>query len=946
MAIDRVFLDWHSGLLERAVQWLLARYGPTRTASGEWNMQQVIVVLPTRHAIHQMQRLLERCAREAHCPLLPPRLETISRLPEQLYPAQRPLAGDLLQQAVWHQLLVQTQEGQLDPLYGATGPKSQRTLWELALRLKTLHAELAGEGFRFEDVYNFWKQHSEGYAESVRRRELERWQLLSDLQQRYLETTDSLGLWDPQTARLVAVEKSECRTTWDVVLVGSVDLNRTIRRMLEQVACRVTVLVFAPEGCAAGFDATGCLDVDYWCGDELSFSTDQLELVDGPAQQAERVGELLAAWAPRLGPDQVRVAVPDPALVPYLVRAIEDRQASVRWALGRPVSQTAPALLLYAALAFAQGYYFTDLAALVRHPDVSAWLTRQLGTPRWLLDCDRYRARHLVPRATLPLAVGPASQSLVASVLQLIHGWLSGLVPDRRPPQYWSKTLTSLLQTVYDHSEFVIDSAEHQESLEALSCIRNVLEDISHLPHEILSTLDLNELEELLFEMLSDHTAAPASDPSAIELLGWLDLPLDPAPYALVTTYNEGYIPESVNADLFLPNALRRHLGLLDNRRRLARDAYATRLLLESRKDVRFFVARRNALDEPLAPSRLALRGKPTLVVQRILRFYRPARSDAGTSPGPRVGPVAASTSNVESRFHVPAPAGDTAIDEISVTSLRDYLQCPYRFYLRHVLKLDSTIDEVQELDALAFGTLLHAVLRRFGLSPEKDQTEATRIEAVLMEIFEHEATERFGHERLPALQIQLAQLRRRLTAFAQWQSQWISNGWRIQHIEATVTLPVSRIPGLENVALQLIGRIDRIDRHEATGEWAVFDYKSSERAESPDQTHCRRVTVEGVEKREWVDLQLPAYRFLARQLGVSGTTQLGYINLPKDPASTRQHFASWGPKDLREADERLCQVLRAIASQQFWPPQSLATSWDDFAWICQETVLQRRLSR
>ena len=51
----------------------------------------------------------------------------------------------------------------------------------------------------------------------------------------------------------------ECRTDRDIVLVGTVDMDRSQRAMLDQVADRVTALVFAPDEQMAEFDEHGCL---------------------------------------------------------------------------------------------------------------------------------------------------------------------------------------------------------------------------------------------------------------------------------------------------------------------------------------------------------------------------------------------------------------------------------------------------------------------------------------------------------------------------------------------------------------------------------------------------------------------------------------------------------------------------------------------------------------
>ena len=45
----------------------------------------------------------------------------------------------------------------------------------------------------------------------------------------------------------------------------------------------------------------------------------------------------------------------------------------------------------------------------------------------------------------------------------------------------------------------------------------------------------------------------PATDKTTVELLGWLELLLDDAPFAVVTGFNEGRVPESSDTDSLLP---------------------------------------------------------------------------------------------------------------------------------------------------------------------------------------------------------------------------------------------------------------------------------------------------------------------------------------------------------------------------------------------------------
>ena len=44
-------------------------------------------------------------------------------------------------------------------------------------------------------------------------------------------------------------------------------------------------------------------------------------------------------------------------------------------------------------------------------------------------------------------------------------------------------------------------------------------------------------------------------------------------------------------------------------------------------------------------------------------------------------------------------------VTELPVTAFRDYLTCPFRFYLRRILKLQAADDSAAELDGAQFGS-------------------------------------------------------------------------------------------------------------------------------------------------------------------------------------------------------------------------------------------------
>ncbi len=69
----------------------------------------------------------------------------------------------------------------------------------------------------------------------------------------------------------------------------------------------------------------------------------------------------------------------------------------------------------------------------------------------------------------------------------------------------------------------------------------------------------------------------------------------------------------------------------------------------------------------------------------------------------------------------LPPDADPRALDitRLGVTAFRAYLNCPFRFYLRHILGMEPLDDLAGELEAAEFGTLVHAALRRMAEDPK-----------------------------------------------------------------------------------------------------------------------------------------------------------------------------------------------------------------------------------
>ncbi|MCA9211419.1 MAG: PD-(D/E)XK nuclease family protein, partial [Planctomycetales bacterium] len=421
--------------------------------------------------------------------------------------------------------------------------------------------------------------------------------------------------------------------------------------------------------------------------------------------------------------------------------------------------------------------------------------------------------------------------------------------------------------------------------------------------------------------------SSKAAEADSIELLGWLELPLDDAPAKIITSFNEGFVPSSIDSDLFLPNSLREKLGIDDSRRLYARDIYAANVIAASSQKLRVIVARHRGDGEPALPSRLLFAADDATILRRSLQVFADQAEKAKTH--------VSSDLPTKHSFYIPKPPPlEQPIDKLSVTAFRSYLACPYRFYLQHVLRLDDSTDASAELDPRAFGTLTHAVLEDFGAGPECNSQNSETIKQFLDHALNERTKQQFGRRARPAVRVQIEQMRTRLHAFAERQVKWRDSGWRIHWTENGGAQLETEFKTRQNT-VQLVGRIDRVDRHEDTGAYAILDYKTSESGSTPNQTHVKR--------GEWVDLQLPLYRSFVDALKLTEPVELGYVVLPNETAKVDFLLADWSEEELQSADEVAAHVVDSICAEVFWPPTRPAPPFCEvFAAICQDNVFDR----
>jgi len=913
--IQRVFLGSDGPALHSAADWLLREQGGVALDLGG-----VLVVVPGGRAQRRLEELLaERSTGRA---LTPPTVVTLGGLMDRLMPAdQQPVASGLTSLLAWAGVLREADETLLAQV--VPHPPSRDDWpgwWSLAEQVMQAADELGAHLLMVQDVVD----------RSAHPGDAARWSALAELADRYEQQLAEHGQVDKHRARFNAIEAGTCSHTGPIVLVATADLQPMQIGALGCVGCPVHALIAAAESDAVGFDAMGGLIEAYWSEREIQIEEDAIDFCDRPGDQASAVLDAVSDWseAQPTAADEITVGLGDRALDGPVARTLSLAGLPVRSAMGRPMAGARPVVLLRALAEFANGLKFDKLAALLRHPDVESVIAQRAGeaTRNWLTLLDRYATDHLAARPTKGW-LGDEAEAMDA-VYRAALSLLPEPVGAQRPLNEWAEPISQVLAEVYGQRKLNRLSDDDRPVVSTLQHIGGTLRNFDEIdataaPHCTFAQASTLLASQVSGQMIPDPGGAPA-----IELVGYLELLLDDAPRLVIAGLNEQHVPEAPRTSALLPEGVRRSVGMGDDTRRLSRDAYALTSMLAWRDGVRLIVGKRSQDGDPLLPSRLLLKTSDASLVGRVSRFVAEQDDTASTAP-------MLITPGDRDRFLIPRPVlPPEPITSLRVTAFRDYLACPYRFYLKHVLKIQSLDDHAKEVSAGGFGTLAHQALRVLAgddlIGVEDIGTIADRLSGALDRAFDRS----FGMDPPVAARIQAEQLRYRLSAFAPRHAEMVIDGWRIAHEETNQRATIQ----VDGEPFTIRGQIDRIDHHPELG-WRLIDYKTSDTAKQPAKTHVKRI--DGIQQR--VDLQLPLYLDLSAGLGVDAQqAELAYINLPKKVSETKYEPAEWDADQLQQAREQRDFVIRQVRAGIFWPPNEPPSFDDGLAGVCGDEVADR----
>lgn len=904
--IERVFLGWDRPFLTRAVPWLLER----RDA-----LPGLLVVVPTA----QSGRRLREALAETGGSVLSPRVVTPGSF---LQSRDEEAAPDWTEQVAWVEVLEDvTDWADYVDLFPEQPGEGRDWAGGLAREMVRLRHALQENGLLLNTAARW-------LGGSV---EAGRWEALGRLETQVERKLQSWGL--KSRSRLLAEGLRLPAGVTGIVLAGVTEIPPLAEKAILSWDLPVTVLIGAPEKEEEAFSPLG-RPVREWSERVLPEPNGSLQVVADPRQQASEALKCVAEAGTHS--DDVVVGTADTETGDELARtftragwtafhpaAAQITGGLVRWFKVWNQWLADPALSVMA-----------DLLALPETGVLVSGLRAQKARTladlrdRWMINRPEDLYRRVAAENFRKEKEQEAAESLCKAA-ESLESWRTSCLGAGFAP-----ALDRLLAVLSNTSPATRETAEQLS--EWFGGTGWLMERVRRGPSFWIEL------------MLSAAPPPPPLPPEGrvLDVQGWLELFHESGNHLILCGMNEGKVPGRIGGEPWLGEASRGMLGLITDQDRAARDAYLYQALLEARKEagrVDVLCGKSGSGGEALLPSRVLLATSRELLPGRVKQLFREVEP-----------PEAGLRWSADWQWQ---PRATEPPQRLSVTSLRDWLACPFRYYLKHAVHMQEPEAGRAEWNARDFGNVAHDVLERWGLDTEaRDSARPEEIHGWLSAELDRVVAGWFG-KRIPlAVRIQTEALRQRFLWLARVQAAAREEGWEVVDVERKIELPVGEA--------KIIAKIDRIDRHRETGRLRVLDYKTG-KVDSVDKAHRKRTTPSSVlpahltkdcpaiytgedakgktTDYQWLNLQLPLYAAALVERGDPLPSPC-YITLSTTEAEVGLH--EW--KDFDTADleaARLCAdwIAAQIAGSVFWPPAEKVT-YDDYEILAAGRSLQEMM--
>ena len=922
--VQRLFWGWDAPVLEKAVEFLSRGWDSKHAL----DLGDTLILVPNGEAGRRLREALALASDKAGTAAIVPHLW----LPEQaLLPQSRRFeaATPLQSQMAWQRALESVQLDQLDALFPKL-PAERGWGWhaETARMLAELKMLLGTGGLTFADAA----------AMPAIQRDAARWRDLAVIERAYFDELAKAGLADAQALKLRNARSPVLPDgVKRIVVLASPDLPPLLDEWITACAERgleVTIAIHAPNSQKHTFDRCGRPLPSHWGEDAnmlLPVADTQIHVARDPAAQAVQALDLMRKLVPK---GKTALGVCDHELSGLLLEKLTLENARSFEPGGIPVQREGLWHVLDCFRVLLGSGSWRSFAALLRVTEFrDALMPAEASTGQLLKEADDFASEHLpvtLAHATeLPLGDFSALQPVVIATLDLLH------TLRRLPP---AKAARALILKLLGERDFRPTSPEHHARTELAAEWLRITEELENEAKRFGLKPKAEDAFTLSLECLAQSRLAEPRGEIDLVLQGWLELLWEKAPNLIITGLNEENVPGIFISHPFLPDALREALGLPCQQTRFARDAFILAALAHQREThgrLELLCGQWSDDGDALRPSRLLFLCDDKTLPRRVAHLFPKEDAQHVESEPPRT-----------LAWPLRPDWITKPLETISPSRLREYLGCPFRYYLTHAKTMSAVETQKRELDAAEFGQIIHHAFHQLFLETSmRDSTHPAKIADFLEEAARERVRELFGQRPAPLITLQMESILQRLRHAATIEAGNRQKGWQCVEAELQIGTKEDATPFIIAEA-RLSGRIDRVEHH-ADGTLRIVDFKSSDKSKKPHESHFKVIgprtklaeadewkcfdLPEG-KRAMWLDLQLPLYAAALRQRGQQ-VTKVAYFTLPKSIQET--DILEWDGFDdelIAAALDCAAEAVKRIRAGQFWPPaeRSLNDTFDE----------------
>ena len=426
-------------------------------------------------------------------------------------------------------------------------------------------------------------------------------------------------------------------------------------------------------------------------------------------------------------------------------------------------------------------------------------------------------------------------------------------VQSQLPLNQYVDRLINMLNNLLSYNEEFIkkNSPDVMEFLEHLAILAKL-----RIPAEQLETGA--KMLEFILSVLKDETFTHTGDPmKGVQVIGLLEARNLDFDCVIITSMNEGIFPRRSEKDLFINQAVRKEIGLPYDKERENLYYYYFQELISGKKEVYISYIEEEKRDirsrfidflidtgVVVDQAKIPLNSTAIEIAQRwvkkdhdLIRGLRKLLSSKGLSP----------------------------------THLKDYRECPYRFYLKYLLGIQEPKEIIEEAGPAEWGTAIHNALKYFykfdfpsGIIEKEFENAKSQLYKRLYSSLKNE----LAHIPKQVSFLDLEMYKKRMEKFLRSDLERFGQGFRIvtDKIEKQIMQDIT----VNDMEVKLFGYPDRIDIND--GKYYIIDYKS--KAPPRKKYHIGD---------EFTEFQLPLYGLIMSEGQFSNIGGLAYYEISKD---------------------------------------------------------------